>query len=768
MSEVPAKSKDHDKAETLKHLTGYLEAYPGLRGRVCRILLLHLHSQGYVSVDEIYRRAERAEEWNRPMDPNRPSARLWAADEKESINRIVIDLASEWLTPDQVDEIVWDAHRRDEAKSLETPARMPDVSLDLLADKVTQYASFAATAKTPGVRDATVGTRVALIRRVISDRVDYISVAKQYLRIRDVANILNHAVSAERGSGKVGGKAAGMLLAWAVLRDQEHGPVQLPETLFVLTDAYQEFKEVNGLIHLEDHKYAPIEKVRKDYPAILEVFRNAEFAPRIMDLLRLELDRLGECPLIVRSSSVLEDNLGATFSGIYKSLFVANQGPLEKRLQELLGAIAEIYSGVFHPDAIQYRRSHQLLDSDERMAVMIQRVVGSRHGAYYLPRFAGVAFSRNDYRWSRRIRREDGLLRLVVGLGTRAVDRVGDYARMVPLNAPTLRPETTSEEIQRVSQKRVDVVDLVDPGFKAISSAVALDAMRDSGIAEIVSVREEDGRLSTPVSTKIVAPADDLLITFDNLLSRGEFTRRIRKILKALEKAYRCPVDLEFAVDDGKLHILQCRPLGARDRTTRASIPKDVPEKNKIFSAHKHVNSGRLRDVEYIVLVDPVAYGGLATIERRMEIARAVGRVNDALADYRFILMGPGRWGSQDILLGVQITYADISNANALVEIARTEGGFTPEPSFGTHFFQDLIEASILYLPLYPDLKGVVWNKAFLETSTNHLGRLSPRDEKLSDVVRVIHVCEAGGGRRMDLLLDGEEQEALCYLLDQE
>ncbi len=102
------------------------------------------------------------------------------------------------------------------------------------------------------------------------------------------------------------------------------------------------------------------------------------------------------------------------------------------------------------------------------------------------------------------------------------------------------------------------------------------------------------------------------------------------------------------------------------------------------------------------------------------------------------------------------------------MEIARTEDGFTPEPSFGTHFFQDLIEASILYLPLYPDTEGVVWNNAFLETSTNHLGRICPRDEKLSDVVRVIHVGEAGGGRRMDLLMDGEDQEALCYLLGQE
>ena len=128
----------HDQTETRRHLEGYLEAYPGLRGRVCRILLLHLHTHGHVRIEDVYRRAQRAEGWNVPTDPNRPSARLWAADEKEVINGIVIELAAEYLSPKEVDNIVWAAHRRDEAQSLQTLARMPDVPLELVIEKVSQ------------------------------------------------------------------------------------------------------------------------------------------------------------------------------------------------------------------------------------------------------------------------------------------------------------------------------------------------------------------------------------------------------------------------------------------------------------------------------------------------------------------------------------------------------------------------------------------------------------------------------------------------------
>jgi len=745
----------HDKAETRRHLEGYLEAYPGLRGRVCRILLLHLHSHGLARIEEVYRRAQRAEEWNLPSDPNRPRARMWAAEERESINAIVIDLAAEHLTPKEVDHLVWSAHRRDEALSLQSLARLRDVPLELIAERLSQYVAI------PGeddrlVEEALEGTIVALLRRFVSNRVDYISVAKRHLKLQDLAWILERIVSTEQGAGLIGGKAAGMILGHTILRAAGCATAGPPETVFLLSDAYDQFKALNGLTHLEHHKYKPIEEIRKDFRVISDVFRNAEFPPRIADLLRVELDRIGPVPLVARSSSLLEDSFGATFSGIYRSIFLPNTAPLEQRLQELLGAIAEIYSGVFSPDAMTYRRRHHMIDYDERMAVMIQPVVGRRRGRYYFPAYAGVAFSRNDYRWNGRIRREDGLVRLVLGLGTHAVDRVGDSVRMVALKAPTMRPEGTAEEIIRASQKQVDVVDLEGGGFVTIPSGEALASI-EGPIADYVSVIEPDGRLVAPVADRVLAPPGSLVVTFDRLLARGEFPERMHRILKTLEDAYETPVDVEFAADDD-IYVVQCRPLGGDTARASTPVPPNIPVEDQVFSARRYVNNGRLEGIEYVVLIDPRDYGPLSKGERQA-VARAVADVNDALEGKRFLLMGPGRWGSQDIRLGIQVTFADICNASALLEIARASEGFAPEPSFGTHFFQDLIEASILYLPLYPEED--VFNEKILLGSENVLPRLGGTSAK---GVRVIDVRASFPGRSLHLAMDGEAQQALCYL----
>ncbi|MHC4954470.1 MAG: PEP/pyruvate-binding domain-containing protein [Planctomycetota bacterium] len=730
-----------------------------------------MHKRGKVRIEDVYRRAERAEEHIGAFDPNRPAPRLWAAGEKEIINGIVIELAAQHLSPEEVDGIVWAAHRRDEAQSLETLARMQDVPLELIAEKVTQYASLAAKTKPGGAAagskagGAPEGTLVALIRRFISNRVDYISVAKRCLSVPDIAWVLDRVICTDGGDGYVGGKAAGMLLAAAILRESGEAAVRVPETIFVLSDAYDEFKRVNGLMDLEDHKYGPMEEVREHFPAIREVFHNGEFPDRVTDHLRIALDRLGEVPLIVRSSSLLEDSFGAAFSGIYHSLFLPNRGELEERLRALQSAIAEIYVGVFSSDAVAYRRRHDLLDHDERMGVMIQRVVGQHRGGFYFPEFAGVAFSRNDYRWSRRILREDGLLRMVIGLGTHAVDRVGDYARMVPLRAPTMRPEGTPEEIIEVSQRQVDVVDVGGgAGFSRIPVAQALRAMDAHGIGDYVSIIGEDGGLTQPVSDMVSEPPERLCVTFDRMLNRGEFPRRMSAMLRALERDYKVPVDLEFAIESKHLFVLQCRPLGGDHAITDATIPADVATADRVFSARRYVNPGSLEGIEYVVLIDPRDYAAVDRVETRHHIARAVGRLNDTLAGHAFMLMGPGRWGSRDAGLGIQVGFGDIGNARALIEIAREEGDYTPEPSFGTHFFQDLVEASILYLPLYPDDHGAIFNEEFLHGSPNALGRISPRDARLEGVIRLIDVAEVAPGRTLNLAMDGERQEALAYL----
>jgi hypothetical protein len=348
-----------------------------------------------------------------------------------------------------------------------------------------------------------------------------------------------------------------MLLAAAILRRSGEANVRVPETLFVLSDAYDEFKRVNHLMNLDEHKYARMNEVRTNFPAIREIFHNGEFPTRVADHLRIALDRLGEVPLSVRSSSLLEDSFGAAFPGIYHSLFLANRGPLEARLLALQSAIAEIYTGVFAPDAIAYRRRHDLIDHDERMAVMIQRVVGQHRGDYYFPEVAGVAFSRNDYRWNRRIRREDGMVRMVIGLGTHAVDRVGDYARMVPLAAPTMRPEGTPEEIIDASQRQADVVDVHGQGFSRIPVGRALQALGSHGIGDYVSIIGESGGLTQPATDLVTEPPDRLCVTFDRMLMRGDFPRRMSAMLRELERAYKVPVDLEFALESRHTFVLR-------------------------------------------------------------------------------------------------------------------------------------------------------------------------------------------------------------------
>lgn len=604
---------------------------------------------------------------------------------------------------------------------------------------------------------------VALLRRFVTESVDYISVAKRYLDIHDVSWVLERTVSTERGSGWVGGKAAGMLLAWAILRSKGFSEVALPNTVFVLTDAYTAFKEHNGLTELADHKYQPVSRVRENYRAIKAVFRNAEFPPRIANRLRAELARWGEVPLIVRSSSLLEDSFGAAFAGIYQSLFLANQGTPDARLRSLLAAIAEVYSGVFSPHAVSYRRRHDLIDHDERMAVMIQPVVGTQFGPYFYPPVAGVAFSRNDYRWNARIRREDGLARVVLGLGTHAVDRVGDFARMVPLRAPSMRPEVTAHEIIAASQKRVDVLDMQGGGFCGIPKEDALEAMRGDGIADYVSIVEQEGHLARPVGTRVITPASRLCITFDRMLA-GDFPERMRRFLETLEEAYRVPVDFEFAVNGGRLHVLQCRPLGSLDEGARHPIPDDVSPVDQVFSTKRWVSNGLVEDIEYVVLVDPRDYAAVESVNRRLEVGRVVGRINEALAEKTFMLMGPGRWGSQDIRLGVRVSFADIGHARVLVEIAREREGYVPEPSFGTHFFQELIEAEIQYLPLYPDDSGAVFNEEWLHGSPNVLEEVVPECGDLADVVRVIDVRRVAPGRTLRLVMDGEQQQALCFV----
>ena len=755
-------------------LRSALTDWPELADRIARQLLIVLHNEGLVSIDAVYDEARTAagEAAAVPADdnPNRPGAAPWSALEREAVREAVIRHASSLLTAERVQAVIDSVRRREEADGLESIASLPDVSFDVLAAAVRRFCGL------PRGDDRlapaqTTQLRVALTRSFISDQLEFIAVAKNYLRVTDFEWILDRVIGPAKGQGRIGGKAAGMFLGYRILQGerQEHGAdpvaqVHLPESWFVRSDVIERFLQLNRLDEYQSQKYKPAEEIRNEYPLVRQIFQNAEFPAEFVSQLERVVDAAGKHPLIVRSSSLLEDRFGAAFSGMYASVFLGNQGTRPERLKAILAAIAEVYASTLAPNPLTYRRRHNLIDYNEDMAILIQKVVGQRHGRYFFPEFAGVGFSRNEYRWSPRLKSEDGLARLVYGLGTRAVDRSGnDHSRMVALGAPMLRPEVTPERQARYSQRFVDAIDLTNDHFTTVPLAQVLEQGLDApGLAWAASVRTEDG-LSEPTGGLEGVDPSHLCLTFDRLLARTRFAALMRERLRRLEDAFGTPVNVEFAQVEDRFYLLQCRPLVQAEAADAGKLPRGVAGSDVVFFTRGMVRSGELRDIAYVVLVDPRAYDQL-DLERRTAVARAVARVNDALEGQPFLLMGPGRWGTNDPQLGVRVNYADINHCRVLIEIAHRRGEYVPEVSYGTHFFQDLVEDGIYYLALHPDEGGVIFAESFLANAPNALKDLSPRDRELERCLRVIRVADAAPGRTLQLAMDGEAGEAMCWL----
>jgi hypothetical protein len=644
---------------------------------------------------------------------------------------------------------------------------------DILFAKADEYEAYPPEEKAK-VRHHLQDIIVVLIKGMISDHLTLVGIGKNFFTIADLKEIRRRRI----GRGKIGGKAAGMLLAYKILQHalaesdadlKQH--IGIPDSYFIGCDVYYEFEEINRLHDTHNQKYKSREAIIADYPNIVQAFANGRFPETVTARLRDILVEVGSAPLIVRSSSLLEDSFGSAFAGKYDSYFCPNQGTPDENLAALSGAIKGVYASVVNPNALLYRRQKGLLDYDERMAVLIQKVEGQRFGHYHFPAVSGVAFSRNPFRWNRKIRREDGLLRMVWGLGTRAVERVAnDYPRMVALSHPQLRPEKTASEIKKYSQHFLDLIDLADNRMKTLPVAEVVST-NYPGVRLLASL--DQGDYVQPIfSLGGGLDPSTMVLTFDGLVQDTHFVSAMKTILRTLERYYQVPVDVEFAVDilaerpcpQYNFRLLQCRPLTSQQWGEGPPLPADVPEEDKIFSANKLVPQGVVSNIRYVVYVDPEVYGRIGDRSTKLEIGRVVGRLNKRLENERFILMGPGRWGSSNIDLGVKITYADIYNTRILAEIAMVKEGETPEVSYGTHFFQDLVESGIYPLPLYPDSKGAIFSRAFLDGAPNALPELLPADAPYASYIKVIDVPNAAGGRCLEIVMNGEQEQALAYL----
>lgn len=705
-----------------------------------------------------------------PTDENRPMARR-NLDDLLKVAEEVFVLASSRMAPGEIRTSIQRWSKDSRSGFLIEALENQGTSLTELAEALTRF-RHAALNDNELSRSIQFDLRAALVRRFLTDQLDFVGVAKNFIGVSDFQELTRRIICPPGSHGKVGGKSSGLFLAVQIVRKSEEyaetlADIRIPKTWYVTSDGVVNFIAYNHLEDIVDRKYLEIDQVRREYPHIIQVFKNSQFSPEIVKGLSVALDDFEERPIIVRSSSLLEDRAGASFSGKYKSLFLANQGPKRDRLAALMDAIAEVYASIFGPDPIEYRAERGLLDVHEEMGIMIQEVVGSRVGKYWLPSFAGVAFSNNEFRWSPRIRRDDGLIRLVPGLGTRAVDRVGDdYPILLAPGQPGLRANVTADAVVRYAPRKADVINLETRQFETVDMETLFREAGGSlpGIDEMVSVHEE-GRIHRPLMVDYQERARDLVVTFEGLVTGTPFVARIRALLKLLQEKLGSPVDVEFASDGKDLYLLQCRPQSFADESQAAVLPTDVPPERIVFSANRFVSNGRVPDVTHVVYVDPESYASIPSLETLREVGHAVGRLNKLLPRRQFILMGPGRWGSRgDIKLGVAVTYSEINNAAVLIEIARRKGSYVPDLSFGTHFFQDLVEAQIRYLPLFPDDPGVDFNERFLLDSPNLLPTLVPEAAHLAKTVRVIDVPAATGGLVLKVRMNADLDRAVAIL----
>jgi hypothetical protein len=736
-----------------------MSQYSNLSGPMRSIFMDVLEERGIVSRDRIA--AQVLEEMQKDGVP------VTATNRQEYLEALIDDYVAHSLTSGDIENYINLARKQDSAQTL---------SMLVNRDQATSKDILAALRELCDIpkgevyipREEAEGIRVALISRFISNQLPFISLAKNYITIRDTDAILQNTLFSRQRPGKLGGKAAGMILAHKILLPtlEKKDPdleriLRVPDTQYLNSGVFSEFLDRNNLYLFHTFKYKDRESIEKEFLRIEEQFKTATFAPEVVEDFRRILEQVGEHPIIIRSSSMLEDNFGLAFSGKYQSVFLGNQGPMHIRLSRFIVALKRVFSSTFGPDPILYRRDHGLLDYDERMAMIVQQVVGRRFGHYFYPFAAGVMFSRNVYTWHPKIQPEAGLVRLVHGLGTRAVDRVGsDYPRMIPLSHPLLRPEVSAEQIRKYSQKQVDVLNLRTGNLETIDFRTLCARVDHPDLFSAVSVLDYD-HLAPPLFRGQELRGKELCLSFDNFLSKTPFTDIARKILSRVEAAYGRPVDIEFAWDQDHLYLLQCRSLAVRKELQKVAIPDGVPQDHILFTTQAVLCNSAVPNLEYIVYVDPRAYDRLATYDAKLKIASAVNLLNKHLAGGRYALMGPGRWGSNDINLGVRVSYSNINRTKLLVEIAFAKEGYTPEVSYGTHFFQDLVEANILVVSLFPGDPTAFFDEQFVLNTENLLEQIAPQMKDCAGVVRVINVPAARGGEYLHVYMDGASRRGL-------
>lgn len=600
-----------------------------------------------------------------------------------------------------------------------------------------------------------------MLRATISRDPGMLRLIERFLNPSDVRKVRQRLI----GSGLIGGKAVGMILARAILKKQEPRFQELLEehdSFYVGSDVFYTFLVRNGIWWLRQRQRNPATFMDGAEEARRRIL-TGQFPDSILRQFDRMLDYFGQSPFIVRSSSLLEDNFGNSFAGKYDSIFCVNQGPRERRLENLLAAIRAIYASAMSERALEYRARRKLLDQDEQMSLLIMRVSGMMYQRHFYPQVAGVGFSFNPYVWHESIDPRAGVIRLVFGLGTRAVDQSDDdYTRIVALNAPTRRPESSFDEICQYSQHRVDYLDLES------------NQLVSSDVNDLIAGNTElpIELFATADATTSPQTAPHWVLTFDRLLQQTPFVDDCRTMMKTIETVYRNPVDIEFTANfldecHYKINLLQCRPLQVQGLETIHLPEFKIARADRIIEARGAViGHSRLIALDRFVFVVPEQYAQLP-MRDRYAAARVIGQINRVTtqsAAPKTALIGPGRWGTRSPELGIPVSFAEINQVSVLCEMVMMHEHLVPDVSLGTHFLNELVEMNMLYLALFPERDHNYLNQELFRNAPNHLTELVPDAGQWTNTIKVVYTADCVGPDRMiALIADAREQKVSVF-----
>ncbi len=583
-----------------------------------------------------------------------------------------------------------------------------------------------------------------------------LDLGREYLSLEDLLWIWRRMI----GTGMIGGKAMGMLVSRAIIRRDDPEVAKLLEphdSFFIGSDVFYTYMVENDCWWEWQAQKERID-APKDDEALRQRILHGTFPQYIVQRFSDLLSYYGDSPVIIRSSSLLEDSYGNAFSGKYDSVFAVNQGSASQRLSDFMEAIRHIYAGAISADALEYRKRRGVLDKDEQMAILVQRVSGKRQGPFFFPHLAGVGYSFNPFRWSTDIDPNAGVLRVVLGLGTRAVDRHDDdYTRIVALNVPDRRPESGFSEVTRVAQRHADILDLKTDSLSSVHT-LDLAPHIDEEARRLLCLR--DRRKESQLSESSIDAGPQWVVTFDGVVQKTSVMATMRSLLSTLRKAYRSQVDVEFTVNllEGnqfEINLVQCRTFQiqslqtSEEATSLARVleeeevspgvrePEEVPDsagEGKGTTSRGRgtpkallldtpgplIGHGRLLELDMVLYVSPEEYGALGERER-YALARQIGAFIHGSPDRgeRILLIGPGRWGTSTPSLGIPVTFNEIDRVQVICEVEATHNGLTPDLSLGTHFFNDLVETNILYVACRRGPEGGFVNHRALEALTS-------------------------------------------------